>query len=148
MRKHVFTFLAASATVFVFSKCSKETDDNAIHSTYFWSSKNAPEQPLTLFVDGQAVGQLPYFSTDLTCGNDSLKNQALNMNLKSGKYNLEAKNSEGEVKSDCTLKISDTGMGVGPGKSGNNPGASSASMERTNTSPEGGNSCVIVNLFY
>ena len=147
MKKRVFTFLAALATVFIFSQCTKD-EDNITHNTYFWTSVNNEEQPLTLFVDGQAIGQLPYFSTDLTCGNDSLKNQAISMNLKSGKYNLEARNQQGELKSDCTLKISENGLGVGPGQSMNNPGKTSASMESTNTSPEGGNRCVIVNLFY
>ena len=148
MKKHVLTFLAALTTVFLFSQCQKDVDENKIHSTYFWTSVNNEEQSLTLFLDGQAVGQLPYFSTPLTCGNDSLKNQALTMNLKSGKYILEAKDSQGNIKSDCTLKISDSGLGVGPGKNLNNPGKSSALWESSNTSPEGSNSCVIVNLFY
>ena len=134
MKNRAFTFLAALATVFVFSRCQK---DETMHATYFWTSNDTDS--LTLFVDGNAAGFLPHFNTDLTCSNDSLKQQALQMNLKSGKYHLEAKDNQGEVISSGTVKISESGLG-GSGGVGDKGG-----MATQATGP--GNSCVIVNLF-
>lgn len=150
MKNSAFTWVTAAAAVVIFSRCHQETDDNAVHNTYFWTSVPTEKQELTLFVDGQQVGPLPYFSTELTCSNDSLKARALNMTLRSGKYQIEARNSQGVVRSDGSIKISESGLGVGPGPHMNNPGGVTAAKETPNAvSPEkAGNSCVIVNLFY
>ena len=139
MKNNAITFLALLATVFLFAQCQKE-DDEKNHSVYFWTSKATPEEQLSLFVDGAAVGGLPYFSTELTCSNDSLKQQALQLNLKSGKYHLKAKDSQGAVRSSGTIKISENGMGSS-GDLGDKGGMAVSSVGSEN-------SCVIVNLFY
>ena len=137
MKNRAFTFLAALATIFIFSQCTK--DDEAMHETHFYTS-NVNTEPLTLFVDGQAVGALPAFSTPLTCDNNMGKPLALEMNLKSGKYNLQAKDSLGIVKSGATLKVFESSGG-----GSSNFGETGGMEARMSGS---GNSCVIVNLFY
>ena len=137
MKNRAFTFLALLATVFLFAQCQK---DETIHTTHFWTSKSTPEEQLTLFVDGALMGPLPYFSTNLTCSNDSLKAKAFQMTLKSGKYYLEAKDNQGEVRSSGTIKISESGMSSSGGLGDKGGMATSA------VGPD--NSCVIVDLFY
>jgi len=137
MKKNVFTFLAVLATVFIFSQCQKE--DEAMHETHFYTSMVNTE-PLTLVVDGQTIGTLPTFNTPLTCDNSKEKQMALKMNLKSGKYKLQAKDSLGVVRSGATLKVFESSGG------GNSNLGETGGMEASMSGS--GNSCVIVNLFY
>jgi hypothetical protein len=70
MKKIAFTFLAVLTTVLTFTNCKK---DDTVHNVYFWTSSGYEKQLLTLFADDQAIWQLPHYSTELTCSNESLK---------------------------------------------------------------------------
>lgn len=136
MKKPAFTFLTLMVTVLLFTQCKK---DDAIHETQFYTS-NVNQERLTLFVDGQAIGNLPAFSTPLTCDSNPEKQPGLKMTLKSGKYHLQAKDSLGTVKSGAMMKVFES-SGGGSSTIGETGGMA---MQMSGS----GNSCVIVNLFY
>ncbi len=144
MKNTAFTFVAALATVFGFVQCKQ---DDAMHTTYFYTSTSTIKDPLTLFVDGNAIGTLPSIpsnismqSPPLTCDDSELTQRALVMNLKSGKYKLQAKDSQGNVKSGSTMTIGESHGGAS-GSFGEPGGLQVAATG-------GDNGCVTVNLFY
>jgi len=93
----------------VFSHCRK---DDTTFNSFFYANWANSEGNLNLFIDDELKGELPYLSVAPTCDDDSLKQIALNIPLKSGKYKIEAKTKGGVIKSSGNIRISSTRIGV------------------------------------
>ncbi len=78
---------------------------NETYQSYFYTT-SGHDSPLFLYVDGQYKGELPVMNQKPTFGNDTLKQKALFLTLKSGSYKVEAMDSQGAVKSSGKVTFS------------------------------------------
>jgi hypothetical protein len=96
-------FFSTTLLVLVFSQCKK---DESIYKGYFYTSKSPSEAKLTLFFDGQNMGELPYVNKNQNGFTaDSIKKYALPLAVKAGKHELQAKDPSGAIKSDGKFKV-------------------------------------------
>lgn len=104
MKSNIFTLFALTLALFLFSNCKKEHNKN--YKAFFYTDKGSAEQKLSLFIDGQYKGDLPYLTVHPTCdNNDPMRQQALPLTLESGKYKLDARDKDGNVVSSSTIKM-------------------------------------------
>ena len=102
MKKHFIKLILFASTIIVLTNCKKFGKD---FDTYFYTDIENSAGPLTLFVDGKNKGELPNLKTSVSPTNDTIINNALHLTLKSGKYKIEAKDNQGNVKCSGTLKF-------------------------------------------
>jgi hypothetical protein len=114
MKRPIIICTASVALLFTLTECAK---DNKSFNAHFYATFSRADGPLTLYIDDQLKGDLPYISVAPTCENDSLKQKMLRIVLKSGKYKVVAKSKDGGVKSSgtITLKTNKTGASGGVG---------------------------------
>ena len=131
MKPILFLVFATLFASLLFTGCKKDDPNAMFHVSFFTSKANGP---LSLYLDGNYKGVLPYFAQTPGCGNPNSDGQLpINMLLKSGKYTIEGKDSLGRITSSGSIKISTSTMG----SSGNLGGQSLSSTS----------DCVVVGLF-
>lgn len=80
--------------------CKKEEMPQKI---YFWTTENSDSVQLTLSIDGVNQGRLPYINriptpgSPFSCGDDTIRNNALVLSLDYGRYDLEARDASGAI---------------------------------------------------
>lgn len=102
--KTTLKFLIPVIAVLLLLYCRK---DDKIYNTYVYTANTIDQGRLSLYIDDAYRGEIPYLGSKLTCDNDTLKQKALFLTLKSGKYKIVAKDQQGSEKSSATLKISE-----------------------------------------
>jgi len=102
MKKQFIRLLLLASTIIVLTNCKKFGKD---YDNYFFTDIENSAGPLTLFIDGKNKGELPNLKTSVSPTNDTVINNALHLILKSGKYKIEAKDNQGNVKCSGTLKF-------------------------------------------
>jgi hypothetical protein len=102
MRKQFSKCLVFAALMVALVNCKKFGKD---HETYFYTDIENASGPLTLYVDGENKGQLPNLKTSVSPSNDTVINNALHLTLRSGRYKIEAKDDQGNVKCAGALKF-------------------------------------------
>ncbi|HET6245346.1 MAG: hypothetical protein H0V01_12520 [Bacteroidetes bacterium] len=102
-------------SVVFFISCKK---DNTNFNSYFWTSNDIEDSELTLYVNDQIKGPIPYLKDKPTCENDTLKAKALYLNLKAGKYKISAKDKQGNVKVSSTIKVKSNSLSSSAGIGG------------------------------
>jgi hypothetical protein len=108
--------------------------DNTNFNSYFWTSNEIDENELSLFINDELKGAIPFLKDSPTCENDASKSKALNLNLKAGEYKIAAKDKQGNVKVASTIKVTSNSL------------SSKAGIGGTETSSK--NECLIVGLNY
>ena len=116
------------------------TKDDTKYDVYFWTSIDPANEELNLILDGYNFGQLTFLPLRPVCTNDSLISLLIHRQLPVGKYDIIARNNEGDDKSVNVLKIKRNGIGVG-GKI-TRPG-SPAGMSVLSI-----NDCIVIELYY
>lgn len=96
-------------TTIVLSNCEKYRQQ---HETYFFSNMDLNASPLTLFIDGENKGGVPHFKTVSSPANDTILKNALKLTLKSGKYKMEAKDIQGNLKCAANIKFTNNKINV------------------------------------
>jgi hypothetical protein len=102
MRKQFLKCVIFTSLVVVLVNCKKFGKE---YDTYFYTDIENTSGPLTLYVDGENKGALPNLKTSVSPGNDTVINNALHLNLRSGRYKIEGKDDQGNVKCSGTLKF-------------------------------------------
>ena len=102
MRRPFLKYVAFASMIVVLTNCKKLGKD---YDTYFYTDIENSYGPLTLYVDGENRGELPNLKTSVSPGNDTIINNALHLTLKSGRYKIEGKDDQGNVKCSGTLKF-------------------------------------------
>ncbi|MBK7310351.1 MAG: hypothetical protein IPI93_06055 [Sphingobacteriaceae bacterium] len=102
MKNHFIKLVLLASTIIVLTNCNKLGKD---FDNYFYTDIENSAGPLTLFIDGKNKGGLPYLKTSVSPTNDTIINHALHLTLKSGKYKIEAKDNQGNLKCSFTLKF-------------------------------------------
>ena len=129
--------IAISVLLTTLFSCTK---DDTKYDVYFWTSIDPANEELNLIIDGANLGQLPFRSLRPECNNDSLLPKLIFRQLSVGKYDIIARNNEGNDKSVNVLKIKSNGIGGG-GKitrPGSPAGMSVLSIK----------DCIVIELYY
>jgi hypothetical protein len=101
--KHQFIkVILFTAGVMVLVNCKRFGKD---HNAYFFTDVENNGGHLTLFIDGKNKGELPNLKTSVSPGNDTVLTQALHLILSPGRYKLEAKDDQGNVKCSGLIKF-------------------------------------------
>ena len=130
--KTIITAFTAIMSLLLLTQCKK---DNTVFNSYFYTSMDEKDVQLSLYIDKQYKGELPYLTRKPSaCDNDTLKQKALFLALQSGKYTVETKDKQGNIKSSFTLKIKSNSMQVRSIKGGNET--------------ELCNGCLVAGLYY
>ena len=109
MKKQLIKLILFASTIIVLTNCKKYGQD---FDTYFYTDIQNSAGPLILFVDDKNKGELPNLKTSVSATNDTIINNALHLTLKSGKYKIEAKDSQGNLKCSGTLKFRSNSIGT------------------------------------
>ena len=118
--------------LFAFAQCNK--DDNTQYNVYFSTTTSVTDSTWTLFIDGTDNGLLANPTEDYSCSSpDSTLSKYIFLQLSSGKYQIEAKDGNGETKFSGFLELKKDEVSGG----GNVGGMQSQ--------PSG--DCVVVKLF-
>ncbi len=133
--KSTFKLLLTMFTAILLLTNCKKNDSN--YNAYFYTSMSSSETQLSLFIDDEYRGEIPYMIVKPNCDNDVLKQQALFVNMKGGKHKLVAKNNLGIVMSSGMVKVSKNKLSSSSGKDGR--GGQDISSE---------GECLIVGLYY
>ena len=113
------------------TQCKK---DEITFKAYFYTTTQSDQIQLSLYTNDKYKGDIPFMKNKPTCNNDTLKQKALYMNLKCGKYKLIGKDKQGNIMSSGTMKVSQNKLSSSGGKGG----------QEINAQGE----CLIVGLFY
>jgi hypothetical protein len=110
MKKLLTFVLVGAISATILSGCQ----DQEIGTPYQAYFSRAPYKPtetnLFLYLNCQAIGQLPFRIGPMTCENDTLKESAIYLPLTPGKYILEAKDQSGVTRTSATLKVTGTSL--------------------------------------
>lgn len=99
--KTFFRFIAVSGLIVIgLSGCNK--DDDTVFNSHFYTSQNADEISLSLYIDGNYEGELPNLTDKPDCNNTE---STLSRTLESGKYNLTTKDESGNLVNELVLEI-------------------------------------------
>lgn len=98
MKKSILFSSAALLTVLLFMSCGK---GKTIYNAHFWTSKDTSEVRLSLFIDDEYKGELPYLEQEPGCGSEN----TLSFPVEEGKHSIVAKNVQGVIKSSGTARI-------------------------------------------
>jgi hypothetical protein len=93
-------FIITILCTLLFAQCNVQTKS---FNTWFWTrNKN---EICHLFIDEKDMGPLPQLASAPECDDESLKKQALFVNLPSGNYDVEVKDSKGNLKYSEVLRL-------------------------------------------
>jgi hypothetical protein len=128
-------FLTLTLTTLLFTTFAgcRKLEDKAFNA-YFYARNSNPKIALTLFLNDQPIGMLPPVSGKTECRNDSLKQKMLAYTIHSGKHKIEAKDTQGQIRSSSIITIDDGSL-----SSRGIAGGTEASVT---------GSCLFVGLFY
>ena len=103
--------------LFAFAQCKK--DDDTQYNVYFSTTDSVTDSTWTLYVDGDNKGLLINPTVDYSCSApDSILSKYIYLQLPSGKYQLEAKDENGTVKSSGFLELKKDEVSGGGGTGG------------------------------
>lgn len=102
MRKYFIKIALLFSIIIILTNCKKI---GKTHHVYFYTDINTSKESLALFVDKKNKGILPYINVVTSALNDTVISNTLHFSLRSGKYNLEVKDVNGNIKYLGTLKI-------------------------------------------
>jgi hypothetical protein len=145
MNKLKLLALAAVAIsiILFLNSCNKDKSNSngnkKTYDSYFYTSNTTNEVALTLFVNNELIGDLPYLSSEPSCGNTEQKNHCLFLNLTEGKNTLTAKDKKGKVVSETIFTIKTNSEGT--------KGSIATSSKKGGSSIFQDDNCIIVNLF-
>ena len=112
--KNTILIVFLSGFVLLFTQCKK---DDSVFDVYFWTSINNTEETLTLYIDNENKGILPFLVITPECGNDTLLSNLIYIQLTAGTYKIKVKNENGDVivKAKLTYKKNkqSTSLGIG-----------------------------------
>lgn len=98
-------FLSAAALfVLIASAISCDIAPKPMAKAYFWTIQDHND-PRVLFIDGKNSGRLPFVEEKQDDENEAITNDALEVNLSSGKYALQIINDNGRVINEGTLEL-------------------------------------------
>ena len=100
--KKTFLFAACSLIILLFTQCRHHHRHHSFN-TYFWTS-SADAEHERVYINGELVGELPFLE-EATDEENGLKEEALLIQLRSGKYKIVIRDEEGEIKFRETLKL-------------------------------------------
>ena len=114
MKKTLILIAIFSVFVLLFSQCRK---DDSVFDVYFWTSINNTAESLTLYIDNENKGILPYMDIAPKCGNDTLLADLIYIQLSAGRYKIKVKDENGVVKIEgkMTYKRNKQAVSVGTG---------------------------------
>ncbi len=106
------TSLTVLATLFfatlLFVQCKKKErieHENRVFNCYFYTSNDSADVNLSLYIDDEYKGELPYVSGDpLLPGDPELAN-TLQLSINSGEYSISGKNEAGQSQSKSNVKL-------------------------------------------
>lgn len=110
MKKHIIKLILFASTIIALTNCKKLGKH---FDTYFYTDIENYNGPLFLYIDGKSKGELPNLKTSLSPTNDTIINNALHFSLRSGKYKIEGKNNQGNLKYSGYLKFRTNSIGGG-----------------------------------
>lgn len=102
MNKGLIKLTVLVSALILLTNCKKF---GSTFDAYFYTDVEGSAGPLFLFVDGESKGELPNLKTSTSPANDTVLNKALHLKLRSGKYKIEGKDSDGKVKFSGYLKF-------------------------------------------
>lgn len=130
MKKFTFALASSLFILMTLTQCNK----TQTFQTYIYARADSSETTLTLFIDDENKGTIPFLGMTPTCATDSLEFKTLYMTLSSGKHKVEAKDAQGNIKSSSTIKLKRNGMSSESGV-----GGLEANMR---------NNCLIMRVFF
>lgn len=96
-------FVLLTLMILVFSQCKK---DDTVYQAYFYSLESPDEAKLFLFIDEESKGELPFVQHGAGVTTDSIKKYALKLQISAGKYQLETKDQNGQIRSSGKIRVS------------------------------------------
>jgi hypothetical protein len=127
--------LITTITVFMLSGCIRHQHG---FNLYFFTSNSTPGS--YLFIDNKLQGELPYLKKRPRCEDDPLKQKALLVPIESGEYEVEVRDSHGNLLFAKELKIKHS--------FGSTSVASSIKNSKWNTKVTTNGICVVDELKY
>jgi hypothetical protein len=101
-------FLCLIVVSLCFLQCKK---DNSNYQGYFYTKIPGDDAKLTLYLNGQIQGQLPFVKADsIGFTKDSIKFYSMKIRLSPGKHKVEAKDQQGITRSLGSFKITKNKM--------------------------------------
>jgi hypothetical protein len=101
-----FVFLFGGIFVyFIAGKLHPETEKEALEtiSVAFYTKNNSPQNQLSLFIDGNQIGLLPYLGENPNF--DLISSKGLTLILKNGDHYIYAKDTTGNIVSSTTINV-------------------------------------------
>lgn len=101
-----FIFLFGGVFVlFIAGKLHPETKKEALEtiSVAFYTKNNSPQNQLSLFIDGNQIGLLPYLGENPSF--ELISSKGITSILKNGDYNIYAKDTTGNIVSSMTINV-------------------------------------------
>ena len=133
--KRIYLFIISICCTMLFVQCNVHTKS---FNTWFWTSNK--EDNCHLFIDDVDHGPLPQLNTAPVCDDEKLKKQALFIQLPSGSYDLEVKDSKGNVRYSEELRLKRT--------SGHLSISSSTNWKESGSRGTNMNDCLIREIWY
>jgi hypothetical protein len=102
-----FVFLFGGIFVlFIAAKSHPETEKEALENLHvaFYTKNNSPQNRLSLFIDGNQIGLLPYLGENPNF--DLISSKGLTLILKNGDHYIYAKDTTGTIVSALTINAS------------------------------------------
>ena len=100
MRKILPIFIGILVIV-LFTQCRHRS---RVFKTYFWTSSAAAEND-KLYINNHYIGEIPFLEEGAAHNKHLLKHEGLFIKLRSGKYRVEMRDDEGNVKYTETIRI-------------------------------------------
>ena len=101
-----FVFLIGGIFVFfIAGKFHPETEEEALEnfSVVFYTKNNSPQNQLSLFIDGNQIGLLPYLGGNPNF--DLISSKGLTSIIKNGDHYIYAKDTTGIIVSSMTINV-------------------------------------------
>jgi len=106
MKTLISTITTLGIVVLLLTQCNKA---DFFYDLYFYTNMDSADVTLSIYLDDEFDGEIPYLSTDPTCDNDTLKQQSLLLTVQSGKYDVVAKDAQGNIKASGEIKVGANG---------------------------------------
>ncbi len=100
MNRYITKLLILTSTIIFLTNCKKI---GKTYDVFFYTNIETPTGPLSLNLDNKNIGELPILKTTLSTNNDTIKSNAIHLKLKTGRYKIQAKDSQGIIKFSGTL---------------------------------------------
>jgi hypothetical protein len=115
LASHTTKAILTALILFSLTTCKKFGTSQDL---FFYSDIDSASAPMTLFVDDELKGVLPNLHVQVSVDNDTITREALHLSLKPGKYNLVAKDNQGNVRCEGWFKFSKNSVKTSATKGG------------------------------